>query len=124
MASTKADGNRVAWEYETDVPGQTYRVSAKAVYVLDGTDGAKYGGQAAGLDVPAMPHGVRMRKVKIASAAGAVRWVPVYDTACALWATPSTSVSRDVNGTDTAMTNVAGGRLGEHLPPSGITQSS
>jgi hypothetical protein len=123
MASTKADNNRVAWTYTDDL-GNDYRVSAKAVYVLDGTDGAKYGGAAAGVAVAAIPPKLRMRAVKCASSAGVVRWIPAYEVTAALWATPSTTVSRDINGTDTPMTNVALGRRGERLPRTGITQSA
>ncbi len=54
MASTKADNNRCAWQY-TDKNDTDYAISAKAVYVLDGTDGAKYGGQAAPSTVRRIP---------------------------------------------------------------------
>lgn len=103
MASTKADNNRVSWAYtSSESTPVTYAVSAKAVYVLDGTDGAKYGGSASEAANKRLPRGFRMRAVKCTSAAHPDRWIPAYDTACALWATPGTSVTRDLNGVDTA----------------------
>ena len=63
MASTKANNNRVVWDY-TDDNAADYAVSAKAVYVLDGTDGSKYGGSAPAETVPPKPLQLVMRKVK------------------------------------------------------------
>jgi hypothetical protein len=121
MASTKADGNRVAWEYIDD-SGALWCVSAKAVYVLDGTDGAKYGGSAPAAEVPQKPRQLRMRAVKCISATHPAIWMTVYDLVCDLWATPGTTVVRDLNGTDTTYTSTKG-RRGERNP-NGIRQTA
>lgn len=107
MASTKADKNKVAWTY-TDDNGNDWRVSAPAVYVLDGTDGAKYGGAAAAASVQPKPAGLRMRKREFTSAAGKTLWIPCYETTAAAWATPATTLTRDINGTDTSVTRGTG----------------
>lgn len=107
MASTKADKNKVAWTY-TDDNAQSWRVSAPAVYVLDPTDGAKYGGSAALPSVPGKPVGLRMRKREFSSAAGKTLWITCYDTSGAAWATPATTLTRDINGTDTTVTRGTG----------------
>jgi hypothetical protein len=101
MASTKADNNRVAWTYTTD-RGTAYRVSAKAVYVLDGTDGTKYGGSAAASTVPKLPKGFRMRAIACTSSGHPDKYIPCYTTAAMLYTIPGTSVTRDVNGIDAA----------------------
>lgn len=106
MASTKADGNRVAWTYTAN-DGTAYRVSAKAVYVLDGTDGAKYGGSAAAASVRAKPAGLRMRQVYAVSAAGRTVAIPVYEKTADAFATPGTTLTRDINGTDTSVTTTS-----------------
>lgn len=103
MASTKADGNRVVWTY-TDDAARDWAVSAKAVYVLDATDGAKYGGSAASASTVAKPRQLRMRAVKCVSSAGKAIYIPVYSTSAALWTTAGTTVTRDLNGTDTIFT--------------------
>ena len=107
MASTKADKNKVAWTY-TDDDANDWRVSAPAVYVLDGTDGTKYGGEAALPSVAGKPLGLRMRKREFTSAAGKTLWIVCYDTACDAWATPATTLTRDINGTDTTVTRGTG----------------
>ena len=101
MASTKADNNRVAWTYTSD-KGTPYRVSAKAVYVLDGTDGAKYGGSAAAASVERIPKGLRMRAVACTSSGHPDKYIVCYTSAAILFATPGTSVTRDINGIDAA----------------------
>jgi hypothetical protein len=106
MASTKAPGNRVAWGY-TDNDGTTWRVSAKAAYVLDGTDGAKFGGAAALSSVRGKPAGLQMRAVICTSAAGVSRAVVCYSTTATLWTTPGTSVTLNENGVDVAYTSTS-----------------
>lgn len=106
MASTKADGNRVAWTYTAN-DGETYRVSAKAVYVLDGTDGAKYGGSAAAASLKPKPSGLRMRQVYAVSAAGKTIAIVCYEKTCDAFATPGTTLTRNINGTDTSVTTTA-----------------
>jgi len=123
MASTKADNNRVAWTYTTD-NGIDYRVSAKAVYVLDGTDGTKYGGSAAAATVNKLPKGFRMRKAKCVSAAGAVARIVCYENTATLYATPSTSVTRDLNGTDTAFVSGDGKHNTAEKPDRDTTTSA
>lgn len=122
MASTKADNNRVAWTYTSD-KGTTYRVSAKAVYVLDGTDGAKYGGSAAAPTVARLPHGMRMRAVACTSAGLPDKYIVCYTAAATLFATPGTSVTRDVNGVDAAYLSAARTR-GERMPRDTTRQSA
>ena len=121
MASTKADNNRVVWQY-TDDSGADWAVSAKAVYVLDGTDGSKYGGSAPATSVPAKPRQLRMRAVKCVSSSHPAIWVVSYTTGSDLWTTPGTTISRDLNGTDTAYTSTKG-RRGENNRD-GIRQTS
>lgn len=124
MASTKADNNREAWTY-TDDAGTDWRVSSKTVYTSDVTDGVKYGGQQAASTVPHLPKGWRMRAVKCTAAGNPDRWIPCYDTSCALWATPGTQVTRDLNGTDTVYTSTDK-RRSEQSPRwyGGITQAA
>lgn len=124
MASTKADNNREAWLY-TDDGGTNYRVSSKTVYTSDVTDGTKYGGsQATGTETH-LPKGFRMRAVKCISAGNPTRWIPAYTTTADIWATPGTTVTRDLNGTDTVYTATSTHR-GEQAPRwmGGITQTS
>jgi hypothetical protein len=109
MASTKADNNRVVWTYVDD-DGTNHAVSAKAVYVLDGTDGAKYGGSAPAASVAAKPNQLKMRAVKCVSAGAPAIWLTVYTTGCDLWATPGTTVTRNLNGVDTVYTSTKGRR--------------
>jgi len=122
MASLFADNNRVAWTY-TDGrgAGTNYRVSAKAVYVL-GADAADYGGEAAAGTVPPIPKQIRMRKAKVTSAGNPALWVTVYDTECALWTTPGTSITRNLNGEDVVY--VSTGDKREERNRAGITQST
>lgn len=109
MATTKADNNRVVWQY-TDDNGADWAVSAKAVYVLDGTDGAKYGGSAPAATVPSIPRQLRMRAVKCVAAGSPAKWIPVYETDADLWTTPGTTVTRNLNGTDVVYTATKGHR--------------
>jgi hypothetical protein len=103
MATTKADNNRVAWTYTTN-DSEAFRTSAKAVYVTGG-DAAKFGGSAAAGSVRALPSSFRTRKAIVVDSAGASRTVVCYDTACALWTTPGTTVTLDKNGVDTTFTS-------------------
>lgn len=112
MASTKASRNKVRWTY-TDDGAVEYATSADAVYVLDPTDGAKYGGSAAALDVPDIPRGFRKRAVRCVGG-GVARWIPAYTVASDLWTTPGTTLSRDLLGTDTAFTSTAKRRGERH----------
>lgn len=100
MASTKADNNRVSWTY-TDDDDADWAVSAKAVYVLDPTDGAKYGGSASSATDRRIPLDLKMRKVKCISAGKPDRWVVSYTTVATIWTTPGTTLTLDVNGVDT-----------------------
>jgi hypothetical protein len=122
MASTKADNNRVAWGY-TDDAGNTWRVSAKAVYVLDGTDGAKYGGSAAAATVAKIPKGLRMRAVACTSSTHPDKYIVCYTTAASLFSTPGTTVVRDLNGVDTTYV-AANRRRGEREPRDTTRQSA
>ena len=99
MASTKADNNRVAWTY-TDKKNRSWRISAKAVYVLDSTDGSKYGGSAAASSVQRIPKEMKPRKVKMTSAGHPDKWVVAYDVDADIWTTPDTTLVLDVNGID------------------------
>jgi len=121
MTSAKADNNRVVWKY-TDANGADWAVSAKAVYVLDGTDGSKYGGEAPAASVPAKPRQLRMRACKCTSSGHPSIWVTVYAEDATLWTTPGTTVVRDLNGTDTSYTSTKGKRA-EHNPD-GIRQTA
>jgi hypothetical protein len=121
MATTKADNNRVVWTYVDDSAAD-WAVSAKAVYVLDGTDGSKYGGSAPAATVPQKPRQLRMRAVKCIAATHPAIWLTVYDVVCDLWATPGTVVTRDLNGVDVAYTSTKG-RRGEKNP-NGIRQTA
>lgn len=104
LASTKADNNRVMWTY-IDKRATNYTISAKKVYVADPTDGAKFGGSTGSNADRRIPKDLRVRKVKCTSAGKPDRWVTVYDTACALYTTPGTEVTLDVNGVDTLYTS-------------------
>jgi len=121
MASTKADNNRVAWTY-TDDKGNDWRVSAKAVYVNDVTDGTKYGGSAAAASVARLPKGYQMRKV-YATCGGKLLAIPAYEVTAAIWTTAGTTLTRNLNGTDTTATTTEG-TLAEKRPRAGITQQS
>jgi hypothetical protein len=124
VASTKADNNRVSWQYvSTESTPVTYAVSAKAVYVLDGTDGAKYGGGASADANKRLPRGFRMRAIKCTSAGHPDKFIPVYDTSATLWTTPGTTVTRDLNGVDVVYTSKAVQR-GERAPRDTTRQTS
>lgn len=105
MANTVQDNNRMAWRY-TDNNSQQWRVSAKTVYVTHGVDAAKYGGAAAASSMQAKPASLKMRSVECTSGATTIR-VPCYDTACALWTTPGTTLTRNLNGVDATFTSTA-----------------
>jgi len=122
MASTKADNNRVVWQY-TDDGGIAYAVSAKAVFVLDGTDGSKYGGEAPAATVPPKPKQLRMRAVKCTSSGHPTIYVPAYTTTATIWTTPGTTLVRNLNGTDVTYTVAAKGKRAEKNPD-GIRQTS
>lgn len=122
MASTKADKNRVGWTY-TDDNGNDYCVSACAVYVQDVTDGAKYGGALAAASDAPLPRGFRMRKRKYKDASGNVLWIPMYTAAAAGYATPDTTLVRDLAGVDTTFTWTPE-HLGEKANRAGCRQSS
>lgn len=102
----KGNNNRIAWRYTT-ADGENFRVSAKAVYVGDVTDGAKYGGQAAPGDMRPLPASFKMRSVDAVSAAGVTRRIICYDTTCDCWATPGTTVTRSYMGVDTVFTTTS-----------------
>lgn len=109
MASTKADNNRVAWTY-TDDNGQDWRTSAKAVYVLDGTDGSKFGGDAGSEDDPQKPPGLSMRMVKCKSSGHPAKYVPAYSVTATIWTAPGTGLTLNLNGVDVAYTTTKGKR--------------
>jgi len=100
LASTKADNNRVSWVYADDSGGE-YAISAKAVYVLDGTDGTKYGGSASQSDNRRIPKELKPRRVKCVSAGKPDKWMIAYETTAAIWTTAGTTLTLDVNGVDT-----------------------
>lgn len=122
MASAKANNNRVAWTY-TDDQGNDWAISAKAVYVLDPTDGAKYGGSAAGADVEPIPGNMKPRRVCMVDASGNQRYVVAYETTATIWATPGTQCTLDYYGTDTTFTASKRHR-GERLNKRGTYQSA
>jgi hypothetical protein len=103
VASTKADNNRVAWTY-IDTDSVNYTISAKAVYVLDGTDGSKYGGSVGSNVDRRIPKDLKPRRVKVTASGKPDKWVICYDTTCDLWTTPGTSITLDANGVDTLYT--------------------
>lgn len=102
MASTKADNNRVGWVY-TDDDDQAWGVSAKAVYVQDVTDGAKYGGIVRTTE-RRIPKDLKMRRVKCTAAGKPDRWVVAYTKTATIWTTAGTNLTLDANGVDTTYT--------------------
>jgi hypothetical protein len=104
MASTKADNNRVSWTYTSDEP-LDYTISAKAVYVLDATDGAKFGGEAGNPTDRRIPKEVKPRRVKCTAAGKPDKWIVAYDTVCDIWTTPGQTLTLDCNGLDVAYTS-------------------
>lgn len=104
MASLKASNNRVAWTY-TDHLGNDYAISAKAAYVLDPTDGAKYGGSAAGAGVESIPGNFKPRRVCCVDASGNQRWVIAYETTATIYTTPGTQVTLNYFGQDVLFTS-------------------
>lgn len=101
------DNNRVAWTYTTN-DNEAFRISAKACYVLDVTDGAKYGGTAAAGSMRALPSSFRPRRVAcVNTASGVTRWVIAYTTAAAIWTTVGTSITLNLNGADVAFLSSA-----------------
>lgn len=103
MASTKADGTKVAWTYSNDLGTTDYTISAKVVYVV-GADAAKFGGTRAVPGNIGIPNGYKPRRVKVVGPVKEIRWPIVYDVAAALWTTPGTTVTMDVAGVDVVMT--------------------
>lgn len=103
MASTKADNNRVAWTY-VDRLDNNYTISAKAVYVLDVTDGAKYGGSVGSNADRRIPKDLKPRRVKLTAAGKPDKWMIAYSTTAAIYTTPGTSLTLDCNGVDVAYT--------------------
>lgn len=103
MASTKADNNRCAWTY-TDKKDTAYAISAKAVYVLDATDGSKYGGVAALSTSRRIPKDLKPRRVKCVSAGKPDKWVIAYSTSATIYTTAGTQLTLDCNGVDTVYT--------------------
>ncbi len=104
MASTKADNNRVVWQY-TDKNDTVWAISAKAVYVLDGTDGAKFGGAAGQAANRRIPKDLKPRRVKCVAAGKPDKWVIAYTTGASI-NTAGTTVTLDCNGVDTLYTSV------------------
>lgn len=100
MASTKADNNRVAWTY-IDKKDTNYTISAKAVYVLDVTDGSKYGGSVGSNADRRIPKDLKPRRVKMTSAGKPDKWVIAYSTTATIYTTPGTTLTLDCNGVDT-----------------------
>lgn len=118
----RQSGNRVAWTY-TDDGGNDWAISAKGNLVLDPTDGAKYGGSAAAASVAQIPGNFKPRRVCCVDASGNQRYVIAYDTTCALWATPGTSVTLNYFGADVAFT-ATNRRRGEKSNKRGTYQSA
>lgn len=106
MASTKADNNRCAIRYVSD-DGNNYAISAKVVYALDVTDGAKYGAAAAQAADLRIPKDMKPRKIKCVAADKPDKWVVCYTTTAAAWTTPGTTLTLDCNGVDVAYTTQA-----------------
>lgn len=102
MASTKADNNRVGWVY-TDDDSTDYGISAKAVYVQDVTDGAKFGGKVRTTE-RRIPRDLKPRKVKCVASGKPDKWVVAYETDATIWTTPGTNLTLDANGVDTTYT--------------------
>lgn len=103
MASTKANNNRVGWAYTSDDTND-YCISAKAVYVQDVTDGAKYGGALADAADNRIPLDMKPRKVKCVAASNPDKWVVAYTTTATIWTTAGTTLTLDANGVDVAYT--------------------
>lgn len=102
MASTMASNDRIAWKYTDDL-GNVFSVSAKSVY-LTGADAAKYGGSAAVTSDLPIAGNFTMRKAEFVDATGNTVYVPCYDTTCAAWATPGTTLTLNLRGVDTVFT--------------------
>lgn len=102
MASTKADNNRVGWVY-TDDDSQTYGISAKAVYVQDVTDGAKYGGIVRTTE-RRIPKDLKPRRVKCVASGKPDKWIVAYTKTATIWTTAGTNLTLDANGVDTTYT--------------------
>lgn len=100
MASTKADNNRVAWTYIDD-DDTNYTISAKAVYVLDATDGTKYGGSVGSNADRRIPKDLKPRRVKATAPGKPDKWVVAYSTTATIWTAPGTALTLDCNGVDT-----------------------
>jgi hypothetical protein len=100
LASTKADNNRVSWVYVDD-DDETYAISAKAVYVLDNTDGTKYGGEASSASHARIPKQMKPRRVKCIASGKPDKWVIAYSIDALIWTSPGTALTLDCNGVDT-----------------------
>lgn len=118
----KQSGNRVAWTY-TDDDGNDWAISAKNAYVLDPTDGAKYGGSAAGASLQNLPGNMRPRRVCCVDASGNQRYVVAYEATATIWTTPGTALSLNYFGNDVAFTTTAR-RRGERVNKRGTYQSA
>lgn len=99
MASTKADNNRISWQYISD-DGVTYAISAKKVYVDDPTDGSKYGADHATAANKRIPKDMTPRKVKCICNGQPDKWVVAYSTSATIWTTAATALTLDANGVD------------------------
>lgn len=97
----RQSGNRVAWTY-TDDDGTDWAISAKANEVLDATDGAKYGGSAAGAALQNLPGNMRPRRVCCVDASGNQRYKIAYEVTAAIWTTPGTTLTLNYFGADVA----------------------
>ena|ERR1700693_5656683 len=98
--------SRRSWKY-TDDDGNTYRVSAEADLVSQ----ADVGGSAIAGTEPNLPPRFRMRK-RYVSNGSVTRAVTCYDTACALWTTPGTTVNLMLNSVSVSFA-ATDTRLGE-----------
>lgn len=122
MTSLKASNNRVSWTY-TDDQGNDWAISAKAAYVLDPTDGAKYGGSAAAASVKQLPGNFHPRRVQCVDSSGNQRWVVAYETDAAIWTTTGTALTLNYFGNDVSFTTSENTR-GEKKPHRGTFQSA
>lgn len=102
MASTKADNNRVGWVY-TDKKARDWGISAKAVYVQDVTDGAKYGGKVRTTE-RRIPKDLKPRRVKCVASGQPDKWVIAYEEDATIWTTAGTNLTLNCNGVDTTYT--------------------
>lgn len=118
----KQSNNRVSWTY-TDDEGGDWAISAKGAYVLDPTDGTKYGGSSASGDVTQLAGNFEPRRVCCVDASGNQRYVIAYDTTAAIWTTPGTGITLNYFGADVAFTSTKRKR-GEKLNKRGTYQTA